>query len=111
MSCSWVTSTIVWPVAVQRLEQPHDLLAGGAVEVAGRLVGQENARLVHQRPGDGHALPLAAGELVGPVLHPVAQPHPRERLGGELPALLGAQAGVDQRQLHVVQRWWPGAAG
>ena len=108
MSCSWVTSTIVWPVAVQPLEQGQDLLAGGAVEVARGLVGQEDARLVHQRAGDGHPLPLAARELVGPVLHPVAQPHPAERLRGLPAPLLRAQAGVDQRQLHVVQR---GGAG
>ena len=95
------------PLPVQRLEQAHDLLAGGAVEVAGRLVGQENAGRVDQRARDGDALPLSAGELVGPVLDPVAQPHPRERIAGERPALLRAQAGVDQGQLHVVQRRGP----
>ena len=57
---------------VQRLEQAHDLLAGGAVQVARRLVGQENAGRVDQRTRDGDALPLSAGELVGPVLDPVA---------------------------------------
>src|SRR5687768_994244 len=67
------------PLVVQGLEDPHDLLAGGAVEVAGRLVGQQDGRLVHQRPRDRDPLPLAAGELVGPVIHPVSQPHPGER--------------------------------
>src|SRR5574338_411109 len=33
---------------MQLLEHRHDFLAGGAVEVAGRLVGQENARPVDQ---------------------------------------------------------------
>ena len=39
-------------------------------------------------------LPLAARELVGPVLHPVAQPHPAERLSGLPAPRLRAQAGV-----------------
>ena len=43
------------------------------VEVAGRLVGQDDVGVVDQRPGDGHALLLAAGELRGPVVEPVAQ--------------------------------------
>src|SRR5437867_8498668 len=67
------------PLGVQGLEDPHDLLARGAVEVSGRLVRQENGGLVHQRSGDRHPLPLAAGKLVGPVVHPVREPDPAER--------------------------------
>jgi hypothetical protein len=93
---------------VQRPEQPHDFLAGGAVEVAGRLVGQENAWAVDQRPGDGHSLPLPAGELVGTVIHPISQSHLGERLGSEIPTFLGAYAGIHQRQLHIVQAGGPG---
>ena len=96
------------PLPVQRLEEAHDLLAGGAVEIAGRLVGQQDAGRVDQRARDGHALPLSAGELVGPVLDPVAQPDPRERITRQRAALLGSQPGVDQGELHVVQRRGPG---
>jgi hypothetical protein len=39
--------------------------AGVVVEVAGRLVGQQQRGPVHQRARDGHALLLAAGELAG----------------------------------------------
>ena len=37
------------------------------VEVAGGLVGEDQRRLDHQGAGDGHALHLAARQLVGPV--------------------------------------------
>ena len=37
---------------------------GGRVEVAGRLVGQQQAGPVHQRAGNRHALQLAAAELL-----------------------------------------------
>ena len=81
MSCSWVTRTIVCPDDQQLLEQLHDLLAGRRVEVAGRLVGEEDAGIVDERPGDRHALALAARQLVGPVIHAVAQPDALERAG------------------------------
>src|SRR6476661_2732151 len=50
--------------AVDPVQQAHDAQAGGRVEVAGGLVGDEDRRLVDEGPGDGHALLLAPGELV-----------------------------------------------
>ena len=52
---------------VQAGEQRHDLGAGLRVEVAGRLVGEQDRRVVHERARDGHALALAARQLVRPV--------------------------------------------
>src|SRR5689334_22422772 len=48
---------------VQPAEQLHDLLALIGVEVAGRLVCQNQRWLGDDRAGDGHQLLLAAGEL------------------------------------------------
>ena len=50
---------------VEFLEQPHDFDARAGVEIAGRLVGQHQFRLVHQRAGNGDALLLSAGKLAG----------------------------------------------
>ena len=44
-------------------EQLEDAAGGALVEVAGRLVGDEDRGIVHQRPRDGDALLLAAREL------------------------------------------------
>ena len=64
----WVTRMTVSPFAlVELLEDPADLLAPGGVEVPGRLVGEKDVGLVHERAGDGHPLHLAAGELAGQV--------------------------------------------
>jgi hypothetical protein len=38
---------------------------GSRIEIAGRLVGEKQARPVDQRSGDGDALLLAAGKLAG----------------------------------------------
>src|SRR5437764_190819 len=50
------------------------LLAGRRVEVAGRLVGEEQARTGDQRPGDGGTLHLAPRELSGQVAGPLREP-------------------------------------
>jgi hypothetical protein len=48
------------PLGVEFLQQPENLLAGGLVEVAGRLVSQHHRRAGDQRSGDRDALLLAA---------------------------------------------------
>ncbi len=65
-------------IAVQPREQRHDLNAGGSVQVAGRFVCKKNRRIVYQRAGDRHALPLAAGQLIWLMHHPVGQIHLRQ---------------------------------
>ena len=67
-------------VAVQPLEDGHDLEADPRVQRAGWLVRQDDARVVHQRPRDGHALLLAAGELARLVFFASGQSHREQRL-------------------------------
>ena len=119
ISGSWVTIRIVRPRACSSANSRHDALAGGAVEVAGRLVGDDHVRIVHQRPGDRHALALTAGEFGGAVVHAVLRRRPdRLEAAGAArgpsasPSAPGARsppgpvrpAGVDQRQRHVAER-------
>ena len=54
--------------AVDPVEQLHDPDRGHRVEVAGRLVGEQQRRVVDEGAGDRDALLLAAGELVGVVV-------------------------------------------
>ena len=60
-------------LAVEPLQDLHDLDAGAAVEVAGGLVGEEQLGVVDQRAGDRDALLLAARELVRRVVRAVAE--------------------------------------
>jgi hypothetical protein len=66
-------------------QQREDLAAGGRVQVAGRLIGEHHARTRHQRPRDGHALPLAARELGRTVRETIRTAHLLGRTPG--PAL------------------------
>ena len=105
MSGSCVTSTMVIPSSAELLEQRHHLDAGPRVEVAGGLVGEDDCGSVDQRARDGHALLLAAGELVRVVVEPLAEAHPLQRLA-RAPARAPAAGTprVEQRQLDVLER-------
>src|SRR5262249_61687214 len=74
---------------VQALEDADDLLRGPGVEVAGRLVGQEDRRGGDQGAGDRHPLLLAARELRRVVVLAAGEAH----LGQGLPAEAGAPGG------------------
>ena len=61
-------------------EQIDDLLAGGLVEIAGRLVRHEDGGIGRQRPGQRHALLLAAGQLRRIMVQAIAEPDGRQLL-------------------------------
>ena len=63
-----MTITSAVPSALTRSSSAGDLLAGGVVELAGGLVGQQQPRAVGERARDGDALHLAARELRRPVV-------------------------------------------
>jgi hypothetical protein len=78
-------------LAVERDEQVHDLVAALAVEVAGRLVGEQDQRAGDDGAGDGDALLLAAGKFGRRVMFPAGQADLRQRF---------ARGGVAVRRLR-----------
>ena len=58
-------------------ELPYRLRARG-VEVARRLVGEHEARIIDEGPGYGRPLALASREGSGQVIEPIAEAHVRE---------------------------------
>ena len=59
---------IVLPYSsLQRLEQVQDLVARLAIEVAGRLVAQQQRRIGDDRARDADTLFLATGQFARPV--------------------------------------------
>ncbi len=97
---------------LQVLQQLEDLRLDGDVERRRRLVGDQQVRLVGQRHGDHHALPLAAGQLVrigGQPLLGVADAHEIEQLEHAGAGLRRGHRLVHEEHLgnllfHVVQR-------
>ncbi len=54
-------------------EQVDDLLAGGLIEIAGRLVRHQNGGIGRQRAGERDALLLAAGQLRRIMMQAIAE--------------------------------------
>jgi hypothetical protein len=74
---------------------------GLGVEVAGRLVTQQQPGRQQQRPGQRHPLLLAARQLARPVGQALAQPDPHQQALGLLGALAPVHA-ADQAGHHGV---------
>ncbi|MNI63389.1 hypothetical protein D3C73_1187550 [compost metagenome] len=89
---------------VDLLQQFHHSARHLRVQVAGRFVGQQQARAAGQGTGNRRALLLAAGEFVRVVLHARTQADLAQRLLDALAALAGAHLAVAQRHVHVVEQ-------
>ena len=66
---------------VDLLKQQHQFKAAHRVEVSRRLIGDDHARVVHQRTRDGHTLLLTAGEFIGEALFPAFQSDKLQNVG------------------------------
>ena len=78
---SWVTITMVaCRRGVQIANERQDLLAGLGIQVAGRLVGQQDGRVGGQGACNRDALALAARELIRQVVEAVGETDEGEQL-------------------------------
>jgi hypothetical protein len=92
---------------VQLVQQRHDPLARARVEVARRLVREDDRRPPEQRAGDRDALALAAGELRRHVPRAMAEAHAVERRRRLRPPLRRTPPRVQQPSGDVVERGHP----
>ena len=94
-------------LAIELRQRLHDLVRGAGIEVAGRLVGQQQTGLIDQGACDCDALLLAARELARRVALAVAEAQQLERRACPLDARGGAggpRCRVEQRQRNVLDR-------
>ena len=91
-------------LAIQALQQRQHFRARLRVEVARRLVREQERRIGHDRARDRHALLLSARQLPGIVAGAVGEPHDAEGGHHVVAALLLREAREQQRQLDVLER-------
>ena len=94
-------------IAMKVLEQGQDLVAGPAIQRAGRFVGQDENRIIHHRARNDDALLLASGELIRPVMAAVGEADPVERLFGSTSSVSATSARVNKGQFDIFQRAGP----
>src|SRR6516164_8665124 len=86
-------------------QEVEDLDAGVRVEVAGRLVGEQERGLPNNRPRDRDSLALAAGQLTRPMADPAAETDLLERVPRQRLALADRDfVLVEQAERDVVER-------
>ena len=90
-------------LSVEVVKQTHDFVAGAGVEVAGGLVGEDDAGMIDEGARNGDALALSAGEFVGFVHHAGAEVYGFEDFFCTASALGGRGAVVDEGKLDVVE--------
>jgi hypothetical protein len=81
---------------VQFLEQLHHRFAIARIKIASWFVCEQDGRPTRKRPGDGHALLLAAGELTWQVLCAMRHTHALQSSGDKRLALTGAHSAIGQ---------------
>ena len=91
------------PILGDLLEQIHDLDTGVAVQRAGRLVGEQDIRIVDQRARDRDTLHLTAGELRGLFVDMLLEPDLLERFGRAAGTLISADTTDGQRELDIFE--------
>ena len=78
----WVAMMVARPEArTSWVERAEHVIGGVDVEIAGRLVGEQDARRVGDRARDGDALLFAAGKLRRPMRQPVLEAQIAQQLG------------------------------
>ena len=71
----------------------ENMASGAGVQIAGRLVGQQQARHIGDRPGNRHPLLLATGKLGRSMIGARFQPHHAQQIQGPRAGLTAASAG------------------
>src|SRR5687768_6571431 len=90
-------------VAGERAEQVEDVGGGFPVEVAGRIVGDEQRRIRDEGAGDGDALFLAAGKLGGGVVAAIGKADKGEGGIDFFTTLLFGKRGEKKREFDVFE--------
>ena len=90
-------------LALDGLQLDLHLFAQLGIERPERFIEQQHLRVVDQRPGQGHALPLATAELVGLAMPEAAQANRLEHLVGPRAPRRLAHLLHLQPVLHVLQ--------
>ena len=98
---SWVTITAVAPSArITARRRREELLGRRGVELAGRLVGQEDRWADGERRRDGDPLLLAAGQLAEAGAAAMAEPDGPQQLVRPAASCCGAHPAEGERQGH-----------
>ncbi len=86
---------------IQILENPHHLETGFGIQIPRRLIGENNFRIIDERPCDGDSLFLSTRELIGEILRAVGHIHRSERRSDTRIIILQHLIIIEEWKLHI----------
>src|SRR5437870_1295975 len=89
--------------AAECLENSQDLVGGVGIEVARRLISNDETRVSDERARDSYALLLAARELFGQMFRSIRQADQFQYAADLLPAFFPAEPGQKQREFDILK--------
>lgn len=90
-------------LCIEPMKDTHYFRPHFGIEVTGRFVGENNLGIAYNGAGNGHALALTSGELLGIMAQPMRHFHALEDFVCRLPPFAFAHAAIEERQHGVVQ--------
>jgi hypothetical protein len=91
-------------LSIQFEHQVDHSATGGRIQAAGRLIGEQNRRLRHERARQCDPLLLSARKRTGLMLHTTAQTHAFEQFERQRPGRSAGRRRSDlQRERHILQ--------
>ena len=88
---------------IDLIQKLHDLVGKLRIDIAGRLIGNEQVGVIHQRAGQGHTLLLAAGEFRRIVLVLIIQPQQIQNIGHPPADKPPRHTGHLQGKCHIIK--------
>ena len=88
---------------IEPMKDTHYFRPHFGIEVTGRFVGEDNLGIAYNGAGNGHALALTSGELLGIMAQPMRHFHALEDFVRRLSPFTFAHAAIEERQHGVVQ--------
>ena len=88
--------------SVQLMQNGHQRLTAGAIQRAGRFIGQNDFRAVHKSSGNTDPLLLPTGKLRRTMATALRQPEASQQMRGPQAALGGRHGGIQCRDSHVL---------
>ena len=82
-------------------EHLHNVCGIHAVEISGRLISQQDGRVIGQRSRNRDALALTGRKLVRVPVHALFEAHFAQQSFGPLHAAVAAMTYAKQRRLHI----------
>src|SRR5262249_4901530 len=89
-------------LGVKPVKELHDFHASLRIEISGRLVRQNDRRMVHECARNSNPLALPPGQFIGLVMHSIGKLHHLQRLLSPFTSFLRRDTAINEWKFDVM---------